>query len=121
VNAGDRSLNETALHIVCRNSSHRVKGSVLKIIDILLDVGAHIDYANSDGQTPLDIVTDTDIRAFLQSKQKIPRLKCLCARFITLRRIPYDNGCSKPTALSTFVQLHYTVSPEENMEFGLFD
>lgn len=121
VNAKNHISNETALHIVCRNSSHHVKGNVLKIIEILLDVGAHIDYTNSDSRTPLNVATDTDIRNFLQSKQKLPRLKCLCARFITMHQIPYDHVWSKPTPLTTFVQLHHTVSPEEYVDFGFFD
>jgi ankyrin repeat protein len=84
VNARGQISNETALHIVCCNSGPSVKESVLQIVKMLLDVGAHTHYVNSHGQTPLHIATDTDIRTLLQSIQKLPELKCLYARFITM-------------------------------------
>ncbi|UJR38790.1 hypothetical protein I4U23_031455 [Adineta vaga] len=121
VNARSQTSNETALHIVCRNINNDMKGNVLKIIEMLLDVGAHIDYVDSHGQTALNIATDTDIRTLLKSKQKISRLKCLCARFITMHQIPYDHVWPKSTPLTSFVQLHYTILPEEDIGFGLFD
>ena len=121
VNARDQSRSDTALHIVSRNFGQHVKGNVMKIIEILLDVGAHIDYVNYCGKTPLDEAIDTDIRTLLRSKQKLPRLKCLCARLVTMHQITYDHVWPKPTALTNFVQLHNALSSENDLGFDLFD
>ncbi|CAF3494370.1 unnamed protein product [Rotaria sp. Silwood1] len=121
VNARDQNRSDTALHIVSRNFDQNIKENVMKIIEILLNANAHIDYVNYHGKTPFDEVVDTDIRFLLQSKHKLPRLKCLCARLITIHQITYDHVWPKPTALTNFVQLHNVLPSEDEMGFGLFD
>ena len=121
VDARDQIHSETALHIVSHNFRQNVKENVIKILEILLDVGAHIDYVDYRGKTPLDEATDTDVRTLLRSKQKLPRLKCLCARLINTQQITYDHVWPKPTALTNFVQLHNTLSSDDDLGFGLFD
>ncbi|CAF3199880.1 unnamed protein product [Rotaria sp. Silwood2] len=122
VDAKDHDCGNTALHNVSRSCRKNVQGNATKIIELLLDAGAHIDYVNNHGKTPLDQSSVIGIRTLLRSKQTPSQLKCLCARLINIHQIPYDHVWSNPTALTTFVQLHnQPPSEDDDLDFGLFD
>ncbi|CAF4049904.1 unnamed protein product [Rotaria sp. Silwood1] len=77
----DEDRGDTALHIISRSTSSNSQ-DLLTIIEMLLNAGAHIDFINYYGRTPLDEAVNSDVQMLLQSKQTPPRLKCLCARLI---------------------------------------
>ncbi len=107
LDAVDRVRGDTALHRIVSS----VTGvNAIPIIELLIDAGAHIDCVNNYEQTPVDVATMTETRFLLQSKQRPPRLKCLCARLITAQQLNYDFLWPPNTTLNRFVLLHGDLS-----------
>ena len=98
VNAVD-AMGNTPLHIVASNSTVYDES----ILEFLCDAGAHLDYTNTLGQTPVDIASNGEAKQWLISKMTIS-LKCLCARLIQKYTIPFDGKFS--TSLTNFVKRH---------------
>jgi ankyrin repeat protein len=84
VNAPDATGN-TPLHMLASNSSICNE----TILQLLCDAGAHFDYTNALGETPIDIAFNSNTKQLFQSKMKL-NLKCLCARLIRKHDIPFD-------------------------------
>ncbi|CAF2575341.1 unnamed protein product [Rotaria sp. Silwood2] len=100
----DLDLNRnTPLHKLVQNIS---SSNVLQIIDILCNAGAHLDYVNIQGQTPLQSVVSFRFKIIERLKKKIDviRLKCCCARLIRQYKFSYENMFS--TSLVDFVRKH---------------
>ncbi len=76
------------------------------MIDLLCDAGAHLDYVNKKGQTPLESIYPLKISTIQCLKKRIDviRLKCLCARIIRHQQFSIENILSK--SLVNFVQKH---------------
>jgi len=102
VNALDIDGN-TPLHILVRNTS---SSNVIKIIDIFYNAGAHLDYVNKKGQTPLESVSSYRFKIIerLKKKMNVSRLKCLCARVIRQQQFSIETILS--TSLVNFVHKH---------------
>ncbi len=102
VNAEDIDGN-TPLHILVRNTS---SSTVLKMIDLLSDAGAHLDYVNKRRRTPLGstLPSGSKINDRLKKRMNVMRLKCLCAQIIQKQQVPYENLLT--ISLVNFVQKH---------------
>ncbi|CAF4175783.1 unnamed protein product, partial [Rotaria sordida] len=102
VNALDLNGN-TPLHTLVQNIS---SSNVLKTIDLLCNAGAHLDYVNKDGQTPLQLVPSFRIKIIerLKKKMDVICLKCCCARLIRQQQFSYQNILSN--SLIAFVRKH---------------
>jgi len=92
----------TALHISCQNDTN----NSLSIVQLLINSGAHIDSMNIYNQTPFDLAQTNEIRSLLKSKQSPSRLKCLCARLIVEKQLPYEILWPKETDMNNFLFLH---------------
>jgi len=92
----------TALHISCQNDTN----DSLAVVQLLINSGAHIDSMNMYKQTPFDVAQTHEIRTLLKSKQSPSRLKCLCARLIVDKQIPYEFLWPKETDLNNYLFLH---------------
>lgn len=99
VNAMD-SCRNTPLHLAVFLDLQSID---VAILHLLCDAGAHLDYANDSGQTALDLVVHLSTRNFLEKRNRIS-LKCLCARFIRLKSVPYHGKLS--SSLTDFIQRH---------------
>ena len=84
--------------------------NAVKIIELLINAGAHIDCVNNYDETPLDVAMITETRSLLQSMYRPSRLKCLCARLITTEQLNYDSMWPAETALNRFIVLHGDLS-----------
>ncbi len=98
----DTSNGSTTLHIV----SQSTKADALPIVELLINVGAHVDCLNKHNKTPFDYAKATEIKAVLQKYQTPPLLKCLCARQIVAQQLNYELIWPEKTKLNTFIYLH---------------
>ena len=76
--------------------------TVLQIVEILLENGAHIDARNAAAQRPIDLlkmIPDCKINPL-----QFTNLKCLAARVITEQNLPYKNEV--PAMLEGFIEAH---------------
>jgi len=96
------TYGNTALHISCQNDTN----DSLAVVQLLINSGAHIDSMNMYKQTPFDVAQTHEIRTLLKSKQSPSRLKCLCARLIVDKQIPYEFLWPKETDLNNYLFLH---------------
>lgn len=102
INAIELNYGNTALHISSQNNTN----DSLAIVQFLLNSGAHIDSMNLFKQTPLDLVETNEIRTLLKSQQSPSRLKCLCARLVVEKQLPYEFLWPKETDMNNFLYLH---------------
>lgn len=102
VDALDSNKN-TPLHVL---AGQIPSSNVLKIIDLLCNAGAHLDYVNRNEKTPVESVPlyHPMMIENLKKKMDISRLKCLCARVIRQQNFSIENILS--TSLVSFVQIH---------------
>jgi len=98
----ESTYGNTALHISCQNDTN----DSLAVVQLLINSGAHIDSMNMYKQTPFDLAQTNEIRTLLKSKQSPSRLKCLCARLIVDKQIPYELLWPKETDMNNFLYLH---------------
>jgi len=98
VNAFD-AVRNTPLHVIASNKSTGEES----ILNLLCHAGAHLDYANASGQTPVDLATIPDIKQLLKSRMNLS-LKCLCAQLIRKKNILFQEKIV--TSLVTFVEKH---------------
>ena len=92
----------------CRNSSI----DSYAVVQYLLHSGAHIDCVNKANLTPLEVAQKDSIRTLLKSQQSPSRLKCLCARLIVEKRLPYEFIWAKETEMNTFLFFHSVLSKQ---------
>ncbi|CAF2743786.1 unnamed protein product [Rotaria sp. Silwood2] len=126
LDAVDRIYGDTALHRIARSWTDV---NAIPIIEFLINAGAHIDCLNNYKQMPINVAKTTAVRSLLQSKQRLLRLKCLCARLITNQQINYDSVWPVHTALNRFIVLHGDLSRKHELSdedslidgFDLFD
>lgn len=97
-NASD-AIGNTPLHIFVSNVCVYNE----KILQLLCDAGAHLDYTNALEETPVNIISRVDLKQLVQTKTKI-KLKCICARLIRREHIQYQEQI--PRTLVDFVQRH---------------
>jgi Fem-1 family protein b len=98
VNAFDAKRN-TPMHTIAASKTACDES----ILNLLCEGGAHLDYVNDSEQTPLDLAIIPDIKQLLKSRMKL-NLKCLCARLIRRKNVPFREKVS--TSLINFVEKH---------------
>jgi hypothetical protein len=98
------SKGDTPLHLIVQRKDDI--DNVLFIINLLCDIGgAHPDCVNDQGQTPLELASNVNIKEHVREKIGVGRLKCLCARLIRQQDISFQNYRFSST-LVTFIQKH---------------
>jgi hypothetical protein len=103
VDAFDAQRN-SPLHIVAQRTDNI--HDVLLTIDLLCrKAGAHLDYVNECGKTPVECASHGDVKTRLRERIRVGRLKCLCARLIRREKGCLVNGWY-PAALKHFVDKH---------------
>ena len=76
---------------------------VLEIIKALFYGGAHHDFVNNDGKTPMDVAKTDEARMILSERRK-PELKCISARAVKKFGIPYLEVV--PKILEKYISMH---------------
>lgn len=89
----------TPLHIFVSSSA----GCNEKILQLLCDANAHLDYGSESGERPIDMAFNTNIKQLLRAKMTLS-LKCLCARLIRKDKVQFHGMILN--SLAAFVQRH---------------
>ena len=72
-------------------------------LEVLFDGGAHHDFANNDGKTPMEVAKTVEARIILSERRKL-ELKCICARAVKKFGIPYIGLV--PKTLEKYISMH---------------
>ena len=76
---------------------------VPEIMNALFNGGAHHDFVNNDGKTPMDMAKTDEARMILSERRKL-ELKCISARAVKKFGIPYLGEV--PKSLEKYVSMH---------------
>ncbi|XP_063408650.1 uncharacterized protein LOC134692143 [Mytilus trossulus] len=79
-----------------------LSSELFRMVKLLVKAGAHVDMANFEDETPLQLAKGTSLEPFLLSHRN---LQCLAARAVMKHKIPFENILSKD--MTEFVRLHY--------------
>ncbi|XP_076443652.1 protein fem-1 homolog B-like [Babylonia areolata] len=103
VNAMDQCGN-TPLHIIVRYAEPiNDFDTLLKVMQVLIKGGAHMDISNHERKTPIQCVTTGVAEVILRQHNQLS-LKCLAARCIRDHNIAYSSFV--PVFLEEFINLH---------------
>ena len=95
---------DTALHIVATLKPSDDKIHLLTdMLQVLFDGGAHHDFVNNDGKTPMDMAGTDEARMILSERRKL-ELKCISARAVKRFGIPYLGLV--PKILEKYISMH---------------
>ena len=72
-------------------------------LEVLFDWGAHHDFVNNDGNTPMDMAETDEARMILSERRKL-ELKCICARAVKTFGIPFVGLV--PKTLEKYISMH---------------
>ena len=99
----------TPLHIAATFKPSEGKICLLtELLQVLVDGGAHHDFVNSDGETPIDMAKTDEARLIL-SESKNLELQCISARAVRKYRIPYIGMV--PVILEKYICRHRGATP----------
>ena len=73
------------------------------MLQVLFDGGAHHDFVNNDGKTPMDMAGTDEARMILSERRKL-ELKCISARAVKRFGIPYLGLV--PKILEKYISMH---------------
>ena len=76
---------------------------ITEILQLLFNGGAHHDFVNNDGKTPMDMAETDEARMILSERRKL-ELKCICARAVKKFGIPYLGVV--PKTLEKYISMH---------------
>ena len=96
----------TPLHLAVNFSSGRKDANFhleIDMLKLLIDEGAHHDFVNDDGKTPMDMAETDEARMILSERRKL-ELKCICARAVKKFGIPYMGLV--PKTLEKYISMH---------------
>ena len=94
----------TALHIVATLKPSDDKIHLLTVmLQVLFDGGAHHDFVNNDGKTPMDMAGTDEAHMILSERRKL-ELKCISARAVKRFGIPYLGLV--PKILEKYISMH---------------
>ena len=95
---------DTALHIVAtlKPSDDEIR-LLTDMLQVLFDGGAHHDFVNNDGKTPMDMAGTDEARMILSERRKL-ELKCISARAVKRFGIPYLGLV--PKILEKYISMH---------------
>ena len=95
---------DTALHIVATLKPSDDEIHLLTdMLQVLFDGGAHHDFVNNDGKTPMDMAGTDEARMVLSERRKL-ELKCISARAVKRFGIPYLGLV--PKILEKYISMH---------------
>ncbi|KAF6215762.1 hypothetical protein GE061_000095 [Apolygus lucorum] len=112
-------LKNTPLHLVVSPlKPTRDFSNIHKIINKLIEKGAHLDAVNYSGQDPLQCTTSLLIQIVLKSHCKVHSLKCLAARAVCNYNIDLQVVHQNlPHGLQDFIYMHGTGNRMEIMPY----
>ena len=96
---GDTPLHRAASLEPGNDLIHRVP----EIMKALFDGGAHHDFVNNDGKTPMDMAKTDEARMILSERRKL-ELECISARAVKKFGIPYLGVV--PKTLEKYISMH---------------
>ena len=98
---GDTPLHRAASLEPGNDLIHRVP----EIMKALFDGGAHHDFVNNDGKTPMDMAKTDEARMILSATERRKlELKCISARAVKKFGIPYLGEV--PKTLEKYISMH---------------
>ena len=107
VNSTDSNGN-TALHTIARISlppySIRIHIRITDMLQVLIDEGAHHDFVNNDGKTPMDMANNDEARMILTEQRRKLELQCIAARAVKKLGIPFMGVV--PKTLEKYISMH---------------
>ena len=107
VNSTDSNGN-TALHRIARTSpdcyTNRIHVHITDMLQVLIDEGAHHDFVNNDGRTPMDMAKTDEARMILTEQKQKLELQCIAARAVKTLGIPYQGMI--PKTLEKYISMH---------------
>ncbi|KAM7432880.1 Protein fem-1 B [Porites harrisoni] len=107
VNSTDSNGN-TALHrIACISPDHysiRIHIRITDMLQVLIDEGAHHDFVNNDGKTPMDMANNDEARMILTEQRRKLELQCIAARAVKKLGIPFMGVV--PKTLEKYISMH---------------
>ena len=72
-------------------------------LEVLFDGGAHHDFVNNNGNTPMDMA-QTDVARMILSERRKLELKCICARAVKTFGIAFVGLV--PKTLEKYISMH---------------
>ncbi|XP_039277205.1 protein fem-1 homolog B [Nilaparvata lugens] len=112
VNAMDDEGN-TPLHVIVREHFSSDFIALHKIVNSLVEAGAHIDVVNVKGKTAFEVATSGFAKNVIRMHTKI-NLICMAAKVIQQNRVPYYGQV--PQHLEEYIDLHGPGSRPEKKE-----
>ncbi|XP_073228587.1 protein fem-1 homolog B-like [Porites lutea] len=107
VNSTDNYGN-TALHkIACTppgRYSNRIHIRITDMLQVLIDEGAHHDFVNNNGRTPMDKARTVEARIILTEQKRKLELQCIAAKAVKKLGIPYQGVV--PKTLEKYISKH---------------
>ena len=107
VNSTDSNGN-TALHrIACISPdryTNRIHIRITDMLQVLIDEGAHHDFVNNDGKTPMDLAETDEVRMILTEQKRKLELQCIAAKAVKKLGIPYLGVV--PKTLEKYISMH---------------
>ena len=107
VNSTDSNGN-TALHTIARISPYRYSNRshihITDMLQVLIDGGAHHDFVNNDGKTPMDLAKTYEVHMILTEQKRKLELQCIAAKAVKKLGIPYQGVV--PKTLEKYISMH---------------
>ena len=107
VNSTDSNGN-TALHTIARISPYRYSNRshihITDMLQVLIDGGAHHDFVNNDGKTPMDLAKTYEVHMILTEQKRKLELQCIAAKAVKKLGIPYLGVV--PKTLEKYISMH---------------
>ena len=107
VNSTDSNGN-TALHTIAHISpppySIRIHIRITDMLQVFIDEGAHHDFVNNDGKTPMDMANNYEARRILTEQRRKLELQCIAARAVKKLGIPFMGVV--PKTLEKYISMH---------------
>ena len=102
---------DTTLHLTTRFKSEVEQVTILiDMLQVLHDKGAHHDYVNNEGKTPIDEVETQVAKRFLSEPSSI-KLQCIAAIAVKRFGLPYYNMV--PKVVEEFIDRHWLPQQSE--------
>ena len=74
------------------------------MLQVLIDEGAHHDFVNNDGRTPMDMAETVEARIILTEQKRKLELQCIAAKAVKKLGISYQGVV--PKTLEKYISMH---------------
>ena len=101
-NRGDTPLHLAVYFKSWRNDA--LKQLEIDMLQLLIDKGAHHDFVNNDGKTPMDMANNNEARMILTEQRRKLELQCIAAKAVKKLGIPYMGLV--PKTLEKYISMH---------------